>query len=118
MEITELRDACVSDAAKAAFDRLVEGLAAMPDLAMHAHEQGFKSALRVERGEEWVFAAVPGDEGVLAYVRKPAQRGGVTPEAVTAAFPGARVSKSGEVIVRLDDAAAAERWLQLVSAAG
>ncbi|MEI4469873.1 hypothetical protein [Frigidibacter sp. MR17.24] len=117
MEISELRDACVSDAARATFDRLVEGFAARPDLSVFAHEKGFQSALRIERGEDWVFAAVPNDDGVLAYVRKPElRRGTVTPEALAAAFPGARTAKSGEVIVLLASPDEAARWLDVVAA--
>lgn len=118
MEIADLRAEIGSEDAKAAFDLLVEGFAAL-DLKAYAHEKGYISTLRVERGEDWCFAVNPAEDWILSYVRKPElRRGRLTEDALLNAFPDARVSKLGEVLLRIADAATASRWLDMVRAAG
>ncbi|MDQ2065736.1 hypothetical protein Q9295_05090 [Xinfangfangia sp. CPCC 101601] len=115
MQIAELRDEIISSKAQAAFDVLVERFSAHPDYELLAHEQGFLNSLRILRGEEFCFAAVPNDEWVLAYIRKPElRRGKLTVEAAMAEFAQARLTKAGEVTLRLSDADMADRWLAFV----
>ena len=119
MNITDLRDEIVSADAKAAFDTIVEGFSAQADLSMNAHEQGFLNSLRIYRGGDYCFAAVPNDDWVLAYIRKPElRRGMLTTESVLAVFPDARVTRQGEITLRIRDAATAGRWLDMIRAAG
>lgn len=115
MEISELRGGIVAEGAKVAFDTVVAGLSAIDGLALSTHENGFKSELRAERGEEWCFAVVPDADWVAVYIRKPEfRRETLRRRAVTAVFPEARIAKSGEVIVRLSDGEQAARWVDLI----
>lgn len=115
LNIADLRDEIASADAKAAFDVIVEGFSSAGDFAVAAHEQGFLNSLRIKRGEDFCFAAVPADEWVLTYIRKPElRRGKMTPELVTAEFPAARLTSSGEITLRIADAETALRWLQLI----
>jgi hypothetical protein len=117
VNIADLRDEIASADAKAAFDVIVEGFSASAEFSLTAHEQGFLNSLRIKRGEEFCFAVIPNDEWVLTYIRKPELRQGrITPEAVIAAFPDARLTKQGEVTLRIQDASTAARWLGLIQA--
>ena len=117
MKIADLRDEIIAADAKAAFDVMVDGFSALAGFSVHAHEQGFLNSLRVRRGDDFCFAAIPNDEWVLAYIRKPElRRGQLPPESVTAAFPDARLNNKGEVILRIRDAATAGRWLDMIRA--
>lgn len=114
MNLTDLRDEIGAADAKAAFDVLVNGFSSRPDFSVHAHEQGFLNSLRIWRGDDFCFAAIPNDDWVLAYVRKPElRRGRLNFEDVVAEFPDARLNKSGEITLRIHDAATAERWLSM-----
>jgi hypothetical protein len=117
VNIADLRDEIATADAKAAFDVIVEGFSASGEFSVAPHEQGFLNSLRIMRGEEFCFAAIPNDEWVLAYIRKPElRRGRITPDAVMAEFPDARLTKQGEVTLRIQDANTAGRWLHLVQA--
>lgn len=117
MKIADLRDEIVAAEAKAAFDVLVDGFAALAGFSVQAHEQGFLNSLRVRRGDDFCFAAIPNDEWVLAYIRRPElRRGQLTPESVMAAFPEARLNNKGEIILRIRDAATAAQWLEMIRA--
>ena len=117
LNIADLRDEIASPDAKAAFDVIVEGFSASGEFALAAHEQGFLNSLRVMRDEDFCFAAIPNDEWVLAYIRKPElRRGKITPEAVIAAFPDARLTNNGEITLRIQDPGTAGRWLDLIKA--
>lgn len=117
MNIADLRDEIATADAKAAFDVIVEGFSASGEFSLAAHEQGFLNSLRIKRGEEFCFAAIPNDEWVLTYIRKPElRRGKIKPEAVMAEFPDARLTDKGEVTLRLHNATTALRWLQLIRA--
>lgn len=117
MKISDLRDEIVAPEAKAAFDVLVDGFAALAGFSVQAHEQGFLNSLRVRRGDDFCFAAIPNDEWVLAYIRRPElRRGQLTPESVMAAFPEARLNNKGEIILRIRDAATAAQWLEMIRA--
>ncbi|MDZ4085832.1 MAG: hypothetical protein U1E69_03415 [Tabrizicola sp.] len=118
MNIADLRDEIASADAKAAFDVIVEGFSSAGDFSVVAHEQGFLNSLRIKRGEEFCFAVAPADEWVLTYIRKPElRRGKITPDMVMTTFPDARLTSSGEITLRIADAATALRWLQLVKSA-
>ena len=118
MKIADLRDEIVTADAKAAFDTIVEGFSAFADMSMNAHEKGFLNALRVYRDSDYCFAAIPNDEWVLAYIRKPElRRGKLTPESVLAVFADARLTNHGEITLRIRDAATAGRWLEMIGAA-
>lgn len=118
MKIADLRDEIVAAGAKAAFDVIVDGFTALAGFSVHAHEQGFLNSLRINRGDDFCFAAIPNDEWVLVYIRKPElRRGKLTPEMVMAAFPEARLTNKGEVTLRISDAATAARWLDMIRAA-
>lgn len=117
MNIADLRDEIVAVDAKAAFDVIVEGFSTFAGISVRSHEQGFLNSLRIMRGDEFCFAAVPNDQWVLAYIRKPElKRGKIRPEAVMAAFPDARLTNKGEITLRITDAATASRWLELIQA--
>ena len=117
MNIADLRDEIATADVKAAFDVIVEGFLASGEYSMAAHEQGFLNSLRIMRGEEFCFAAIPNDEWVLTYIRKPElRRGLIKPEAVMAEFPDARLTNKGEVTLRIHNANTALRWLQLIRA--
>lgn len=119
MNIADLRDEIISSDAKAAFDTLIDGFSALAGMSMAAHEQGFLNSLRIHRGSDYCFAAVPNDEWVLAYIRKPElRRGRLTPESVLAVFADARLTNQGEITLRIRDAATAECWLAMIRAAG
>ena len=118
MNIADLRDEIATADAKAAFDVIVDGFAQSAEFTLSAHEQGFLNSLRIKRGDDFCFAAVPDEQWVLAYIRKPElRRGRIKPEAVMAEFPDARLTNKGEVTLRLSDAISALRWLQLIQAA-
>lgn len=118
LTVAALREAIGTPEAAAAFDLLVEGLAAM-GLTVQPHEKGFVDTLRVERDGEWCLALNPAESWVLAYIRKPElRRGRLSVPDLLAAFPEARVSKAGEVLLRIHDPATATRWLDLLRAAG
>ncbi len=118
MNIADLRDEIATADAKAAFDVIVEGFSASGEFSLAAHEQGFLNSLRIKRGDDFCFAAVPDEQWVLTYIRKPElRRGRIKPEAVMAEFPDARLTNKGEVTLRLSDAISALRWLQLIQAA-
>lgn len=118
MDMTELRAGIVAEGAKAAFDVIVDGFAGQDDLSVLPHEQGFLNSLRVLRGDDFCFAAVPNAEWVLACIRKPElRRGRLTAESVMATFPDARLSSKGEVILRISDAETATRWIGMIAAA-
>lgn len=118
MNIADLRDEIVAADAKAAFDVIVEGFAARGDCSLEAHEQGFLNSLRVRRNEEFCFAAIPNDEWVLTYIRKPElRRGKISLDLVTSTFPEARLTSSGEITLRIFDGATAKRWLAMIEAA-
>ena len=118
LNIADLRDEIASADAKAAFDVIVEGFSTSGEFSVAAHEQGFLNSLRVKRDEEFCFAAIPNDEWVLTYIRRPElRRGKIKPEMVMAAFPEARLTNSGEVTLRIPDAGTALRWLELIKAA-
>lgn len=115
MNIADLRGEIVTADAKAAFDVIVEGFSNTGEYMVVAHEQGFLNSLRILRGEDFCFAAIPNDEWVLAYIRKPElRREKIKPEVVLAAFPEARLTNKGEVTLRIEDAKTAVRWLQLI----
>jgi hypothetical protein len=115
LNIADLRDEISSADAKAAFDVIVEAFSSAGDFTVAAHEQGFLNSLRIKRGEEFCFAAIPNDEWVLTYIRRPElRRGKITPQMVTAAFPEARLTNSGEVTLRISDAGTALRWLEVI----
>ncbi|NEX47850.1 hypothetical protein [Pseudotabrizicola algicola] len=115
MNLNDLRAEIVAADAKAAFDVLVSGFSSRADFSVHAHEKGFLNSVRIWRGDDFCFAAIPNDEWVLAYIRKPELRlGRLSFEAVVAQFPDARLNKSGEITLRIRDAATAERWLSMV----
>ena len=115
LDIADLRDEIETADAKAAFDVIVEGFSTSGEFSVATHEQGFLNSLRIKRDEEFCFAAVPADEWVLTYIRKPElRRGKITPEMVMAAFPDARLTSSGEITLRISDAGTALRWLDLV----
>lgn len=117
MNIADLRGEIVTADAKAAFDVIVEGFSTTGEYTVVAHEQGFLNSLRILRGDDFCFAAIPNDEWVLAYIRKPElRRGKINSEMVLAAFPDARLSNKGEVTLRIQDAKTAARWLQLIQA--
>ena len=117
MKIADLRDEIIAADAKAAFDVMVDGFSAISAFSVHAHEQGFLNSLRIRRGDDFCFAAIPNDEWVLAYIRRPElRRGQLTPESVMAAFPEARLTGKGEITLRIRDAATAERWLEMIRA--
>ena len=117
MNIADLRDEIATADAKAAFDVIVEGFSASAEFSVAAHEQGFLNSLRIMRGDEFCFAAIPNEQWVLAYIRKPElRRGKIKPEMVMAEFPDARLTKSGEVTLRLPDAQLAIRWIQMIQA--
>lgn len=119
MNITDLRDEIVAAGAKEAFDTLVEGFSAPGAFFLHIHEQGFKNTLRIHRGEEFCLALAPHADWVLAYIRKPElRRGHLDADAVTALFPTARLTGKGEISLRIEDAATAGRWLEMIRAAG
>ena len=116
--IADLRDEIASADAKAAFDVIVEGFSTSGDFSVAAHEQGFLNSLRIKRGEEFCFAAIPNDEWVLAYIRRPQlRRGKIKPQVVLAEFREARLTKTGEVTLRISDVRTAVRWLELINAA-
>jgi hypothetical protein len=118
LDIADLRDEIATANAKAAFDVIVEGFSTSGEFSVATHEQGFLNSLRIKRHEEFCFAAVPADEWVLTYIRKPElRRGKLTPEMVMAAFPDARLTNSGEITLRIADAGTALRWLQLIKSA-
>jgi hypothetical protein len=118
MNIADLRNEIISSDAKAAFDALVNGFSAFSGFSLHAHEQGFLNSLRIWRGRDFCFAAIPNDEWVLAYIRKPElRRGELTPHAVRSVFPDARVNSKGEITLRIRDATTAARWLDMIRAA-
>lgn len=118
LDIADLREEIATADAKAAFDLIVEGFSTSEDFTVATHEQGFLNSLRVKRGEEFCFAAVPDDAWVLTYIRKPElRRGKITSEAVMAAFPDARLTSSGEITLRISDAATAARWLEMIRSA-
>ncbi|MCC6519476.1 MAG: hypothetical protein IT543_11570 [Tabrizicola sp.] len=115
MNIADLRDEIIAPDAKAAFDAMVNGFSALSVFSVHAHEQGFLNSLRISRGSDFCFAAIPNDEWVLAYIRKPElRRGQLTAESVMAAFPDARLTSKGEITLRIRDAATATRWLDMI----
>lgn len=117
LTIADLRGEIVSAGAKAAFDALVEGFSAIEGFRLIPHHKGFINTLRVLRGDDYCFSNIPNDEWVLAYIRKPElRRGRLTPEAVMAAFPDARLTNKGEVTLRIRDAATAARWLDMIRA--
>lgn len=119
LTIADLRAEIVSADAKAAFDVIVDGFSDHVGLTIVPHHKGFINTLRVLRGEEYCFSNIPNDEWVLAYIRKPElRRGHLTPEAVMAVFPGARLNRKGEVTLRIHDAATAIRWLEFIMNAG
>lgn len=119
MNISDLRDEIVAAGAKEAFDILVEGFSASGAFTLHPHEQGFKNSLRIHRGEEFCLALAPQDDWVLAYIRKPElRRGRLDADAVLARFPAARLTSKGEITLRIEDAATAGRWLDMIRAAG
>jgi hypothetical protein len=118
VNIAGLRDEIASADAKAAFDVIVEGFSSSGEFSVAAHEQGFLNSLRIKRGEEFCFAAIPNEEWVLTYIRRPElRRGKIKPEMVAVGFPEARLTKTGEVTLRISDASTAARWLQLIKAA-
>jgi hypothetical protein len=118
VKIADLRDEIASSDAKAAFDVIVEGFSTLGGFSMTAHEKGFLNFLRITRGQDYSFAAIPNDEWVLAYIRKPElRRGKLTPDNVIAAFPEARLTGKGEITLRIRDAATAERWLDMIRSA-
>lgn len=118
LNIADLRDEIASADAKAAFDVIVEGFSTSGEFSVAPHEQGFINSLRIKRGDEFCFAAIPNEEWVLAYIRRPElRRGKITPDMVMATFPEARLTKAGEVTLRISDASTAVRWLQLIHAA-
>jgi hypothetical protein len=118
LNIADLRDEIAAADAKAAFDVIVEGFSSSGEFSVAAHEQGFLNSLRIKRGEEFCFAAIPNEEWVLTYIRRPElRRGKIKPEVVLAEFPEARLTKIGEVTLRISDAGTAARWLQLIKAA-
>ena len=115
--LTDLRDEIASAGAKEAFDVIVKGFSALAGLSLTPHEQGFLNSLRISRGEEFCFAVVPDDDWVLAYIRKPElRRGTLTPDAVQAEFPDARLTNKGEITLRIHDAATAVRWIEMIAA--
>ncbi|MDP3263730.1 MAG: hypothetical protein U1E06_07065 [Tabrizicola sp.] len=118
MKIADLRDEIATADAKAAFDLIVEGFSNSGDFSVSAHEQGFLNSLRIKRGDEFCFAAIPNDEWVLGYIRKPElRRGKITPEAFMTAIPEARLTNKGEITLRIPDAKTATRWLETIRAA-
>lgn len=118
VNIADLRDEIVAADAKAAFDVIVEGFSNSGDFSVFAHEQGFLNSLRIMRDEEFCFAAIPNDEWVLGYIRRPElRRGKIDPEAVLSAIPEARLTNKGEVTLRISDAKTAKRWLEVIRAA-
>lgn len=118
MEIAELRDEIVSERAKAAFDVISAGFSAASGFDVRTHEQGFLNSLRIFRGEEFCFALTPNDEWVLAYIRKPELRREVLSfEKVKEIFPEARMTKAGEITLRIKEKAEAEQWLALALSA-
>ena len=119
MNIADLRDEIVAAGAKMAFDTVVEGFSTSGAFTLHAHEQGFLNSLRIHRGDDFCFAAIPNDDWILAYIRKPElRRGHLDPDAVLAQFPDARMTNNGEITLRIRDAATAGRWLDMIRAAG
>ena len=113
--IADLREDIATTDAKAAFDLIVDRLLASGEFTLAAHEQGFLNSLRIKRGEEFCFAAIPNEEWVLTYIRKPElRRGKITPDAALAEFPEARLSNNGEITLRIHDAPAADRWLRFI----
>ena len=118
MNIADLRKEIVSSDVKAAFDAIVDGFSGLVGMSMNAHEQGFLNSLRIYRESDYCFSAIPNDEWVLGYIRKPElRRGKLTPESVMAAFPGARLTSKGEVTLRIRDAGTASRWLAMIRSA-
>lgn len=118
MNIADLRREIVSSDAKAAFDAIVDGFSGLVGMSMNAHEQGFLNSLRIYRDSDYCFAAVPNDEWVLAYIRKPElRRGRLTVDSVMAAFPEAHLTNQGEVTLRIRDAGTAARWLAMIRSA-
>ena len=118
LDIADLRAEITAPDAQAAFDILVEGLAALPGISLHPHEQGFLNSLRILRGQEYCLAAIPNAEWVLAYIRKPElRRGALTVEGVLDSFPEARLNKSGEITLRIADADTARAWVGMIAAA-
>lgn len=119
MEIADLRAEIAASDAQAAFDALVAGFLAVDGLSVAAHEQGFLNSLRVHRGGDYCFAAVPNEDWVLAYIRKPElRRGRLTADDVLATFADARLSRQGEITLRIRDKATAEHWLAMIRDAG
>lgn len=117
MNLNDLREEITAADAKSAFDVLVAGFSSRAEFSVHAHEQGFLNSLRILLGDDFCFAAIPNDEWVLAYIRKPALRHGLsTYENVVAEFPDARLNNNGEITLRIRDAATAERWLSVALA--
>ncbi len=115
--LADLREEIATTDAKAAFDLIVDRLLASGEFTLAAHEQGFLNSVRIKRGEEFCFAAIPNEDWVLTYIRKPElRRGKITPESALAEFPEARLSNKGEVTLRIHDAPTAERWLQFILA--
>lgn len=118
MKIADLREEIIAADAKAAFDILVSGFSEIAGFSLNAHEQGFLNSLRINRGSEFCFAAIPNDEWVLAYIRKPElRRGNLTAERVIVAFPDARLTSKGEVTLRICDAGTARRWIDMIRGA-
>jgi len=117
VNIADLRGEIGTADAKAAFDVIVEGFSTTGEYTVVAHEQGFLNSLRILRGDDFCFAAIPNAEWVLAYIRKPElRREKIKPDVVMAAFPDARLTNKGEVTLRIQDAKTAVRWLQLIRA--
>jgi hypothetical protein len=117
VNLNDLRDEIIAADAKAAFDVLVDGFSSHASFSVQPHEQGFLNSLRIWREADFCFAAIPNDEWVLAYVRKPElRRGFLSYESVVAEFPDARLTSQGEVTLRIRDAATAERWLSVALA--
>lgn len=115
MNIADLRDEILAADAKAAFDVLVSGFSELAGVTLHAHEQGFLNSLRILREADFCFAAIPNDDWVLAYIRKPElRRGRLTAQSVRARFPEARLTAKGEITLRIADAATATRWLDMI----
>ncbi len=119
LTVSDLREAIASAGAKAAFDTLVDGFSALSGFTVRAHEQGYLNSLRIYRGEDWCFSAVPNQNWVLAYIRMPElRRGQLTYEQASAAFPEARETGSGEITLRIADKASALRWLEMIQHKG
>ena len=115
LNIADLRDEIASADAKAAFDVIVEGFSTTGEYTVVAHEQGFLNSLRILRGDDFCFAAIPNDDWVLAYIRKhELRREKITPDAVMAVFPEAHLTNKGEITLRIQDAKTAVRWIHLI----